>query len=91
MQEALLVLGHLNAKGLLCSMCGHRWATESNSYHTVCGACKGDFPNMTFTQVPKKGSSLDRILCQRLSVWVATVVQGDEQALGNASDSKGNK
>ncbi len=85
--EALSVLSYLSGRGLLCSTCGFGWAVVDNAAYSHCQDCKR--PNMTYNPRIGKGSDFERLLCNRLGVWVSAFLKADKAAPADPTDSKG--
>ncbi len=84
--DALSVLTHLYARGLLCSSCGYRWAVVENAAYLHCVECQR--PNMTYNPRLGKGSDFEQLLCKRLGQWVTAFLKADQAASANATNSK---
>ena len=74
LSEALLAIGHLTGRGLLCSECGFRVISKGNGMHSHCNTCAEKHPNMAYNTLVKKASTFEHILCQRLGQWVSEFV-----------------
>lgn len=71
--DALGVLRYLEARKVLCTLCGYRLATEENQIHAVCVGCRPNI-NQTFSPRLRKVSKLDEVLCKRLTEWAETYI-----------------
>lgn len=78
--EAIAVIGHLQARNLLCTGCGYRLAKHQNQAHNHCEGCKKEM--MTYNPI-NKGSNFEKLLCARLERFATNALKEEESKGSN--------
>jgi hypothetical protein len=86
LSQALDVLRYLDGRGLLCSECGYRLATQFNQMHTHCPDCAR--PGMVYGG-QRKVCHFEQLLWGRLNRWVQKFIATEEQGNGPAAGGAG--